>query len=177
MKSLNPELKIKVILLGDGGVGKTSIAKRYTQGTFSDTYKPSLGVDFMVKREEVDGQKFKMLVFDTAGQEFISTLRKRYYSGADGAVIVFDLTRKETFADLERWVKEVRGEVGDIQTIFVGNKVDLEEQRMVSREEAIAFAEANNGSFMESSALRDEGVTDIFLPFIHLIIEKINSNQ
>ncbi len=173
MKSLSTEVKVKVILLGDGGVGKTSIAKRYTAGTFSDTYKPSLGVDFMVKRTELNDRKFKMLVFDTAGQEFISTLRKRYYSGADGAIIVFDVTRKESFGDLKRWVDEVRGEIGDVQTIFVGNKIDLVNQRVITKEEGIVFADNNNARYMEASALRDEGVTDIFIPFITKILEEL----
>jgi small GTP-binding protein len=175
MKSLRSEHKVKVILLGDGGVGKTSIANRYTQGTFSETYKPSLGVDFMVKRVNMGEERFKMLVFDTAGQEFISTLRKRYYSGADGAVIVFDVTRQETFEDLKKWVEEVRGEVGNIKTIFVGNKIDLTDDRIISTEQAQEFAKEQVGSYMESSALRDEGVTDIFVPFIEEIMEQIQN--
>lgn len=173
MRSLSKELKVKVILLGDGGVGKTSIAKRYTQGTFSETYKPSLGVDFMVKRVEIDNRFFKMLVFDTAGQEFISTLRKRYYSGSDGAIIVFDMTRRETFDALGKWVKEIQDEVGDVETIFVGNKIDLIDDRQVTREEAMEFAKSMNAAYMESSALRDDGVSDIFIPFIRTIIKSI----
>ncbi|MDH5401306.1 MAG: GTP-binding protein, partial [Candidatus Heimdallarchaeota archaeon] len=166
MKSLSNEIKIKVILLGDGAVGKTSIANRYTHDKFSSTYKPSLGVDFMVKRVEVDSKKIKVMVFDTAGQEFISTLRKRYYSGATGAVIVFDVTREKTFQDLDRWVEEVKNEVGDIQTIFVGNKIDLSGQRVISKKDAEEFATKNNGRYIESSALIGEGIGDIFEPFV-----------
>jgi len=166
MRSINDELKVKVILLGNGAVGKTSIANRYTHDKFSSTYKPSLGVDFMVKRVEVDSKKIKLMVFDTAGQEFISTLRKRYYSGASGAVIVFDVTRRKTFEDLERWLKEVDQEVGKIQTIFVGNKIDLDEARAISTKEAEEFAALHSAEYMESSALLGEGVRDIFQPFI-----------
>ena len=91
---LQNEVKIKVLLLGDGAVGKTSLAVRYTHEKFSSSYKPSLGVDFMLKRVEVNGQRVKIMVFDTAGQEFISSLRKRYYSGAHGVIVVFDVTRE-----------------------------------------------------------------------------------
>ena len=166
MRTITDELKVKVILLGNGAVGKTSIANRYTHDKFSSTYKPSLGVDFMVKRVELEGKKIKLMVFDTAGQEFISTLRKRYYSGASGAVIVFDVTRRKTFEDLERWIKEVKNEVGDIQTVFVGNKIDLEDARVIDVEEIIEFAERFNGEYIESSALLGDGIRDIFEPFI-----------
>lgn len=160
------ERKVKVILLGNGSVGKTSIANRYTHDKFSSTYKPSLGVDFMVKRVEVDGQKYKVMVFDTAGQEFISSLRKRYYTGATGAVVVFDTTSKQSFEDLDKWLVELRGEVGEIDTIIVGNKIDLTETRQISREEGEKYASDQNATYMESSALLGEGIRDIFLPFI-----------
>lgn len=172
MRSINDELKVKVILLGNGAVGKTSIANRYTHDKFSSTYKPSLGVDFMVKRVEIEGMKIKLMVFDTAGQEFISTLRKRYYSGASGAVIVFDVTRQKTFDDLERWVQEVRTEVGDIQTVFVGNKIDLEMSRVIGHEQALSAADKYGAEYIESSALLGDGIRDIFEPFILRTVEK-----
>ena len=170
--SQTDEIKIKVILLGNGSVGKTSLANRFARDKFSETYKPSLGVDFMVKRIEYKGRKVKVLVFDTAGQEFISSLRKRYYAGAAGAVIVFDLTSRKSFEDLSRWVDEVRNEVGDINTVFAGNKTDLENERDISTEEGQTYADKMNGQYLETSAKLGHHVHDIFIPFIESYIEK-----
>ena len=170
--SQNQEMKIKIILLGNGSVGKTSLANRFTRDKFSNTYKPSLGVDFMVKRMEHKGRNVKILVFDTAGQEFISSLRKRYYMGASGAVIVFDITSRRSFADLGRWVDEVRGEVGNIHTIFVGNKTDLSEDREIKTEEGKDYAEKMDGEYIESSAKFGDQVQDIFIPFIEAALKQ-----
>ncbi|MHA2275058.1 MAG: Rab family GTPase, partial [Candidatus Kariarchaeaceae archaeon] len=159
--SQRDEVKIKVILLGNGSVGKTSLANRFTRDKFASTYKPSLGVDFMVKRMEYDGENVKILVFDTAGQEFISSLRKRYYAGASGAVIVFDLTSKRSFDDLHRWVDEVRGEVGNIHTVFVGNKTDLTDEREISTMEGQTYANTMEGEYIESSAKFGDRVQEI----------------
>ena len=174
--SIDDEIKLKIILLGNGSVGKTSLSNRYTVDRFSSTYKPSLGVDFMVKRENYEGRKIKIMVFDTAGQEYISTLRKRYYTGAHGAVIVYDITSRKSFEDLDKWVSEVKGEVGDIKTVFVGNKIDLDD-RQVSTEEAKAYAEKNHGLYFESSAKFGDGVRDIFVPFMDEILNKINEKN
>jgi small GTP-binding protein len=165
------EIKIKVILLGDGRVGKTSLAVRYTHEKFSSSYKPSLGVDFMLKRVLVEEHRVKIMVFDTAGQEFISSLRKRYYSGAHGAVIVFDVTRRETFENLDNWIKEVRDEVGQIYTTIVGNKSDLKEEREVNQEEAIEYANRLGADYMETSALSGENVKDLFQSFIDYVLD------
>ncbi len=169
--SRTDEIKIKVILLGNGSVGKTSLANRFARDKFTETYKPSLGVDFMVKRIEYKGRKVKVLVFDTAGQEFISSLRKRYYAGAAGAVIVFDLTSRKSFEDLSRWVEEVRNEVGDIKTVFAGNKTDLTDLRDISTEEGQNYAKEMNGAYLETSAKMGHYVNDIFVPFIDLFVK------
>jgi len=172
--SQKDELKIKVILLGNGSVGKTSLANRFTRDKFASTYKPSLGVDFMVRRMEYEGRNVKILVFDTAGQEFISSLRKRYYAGASGAVIVYDITSRRSFEDLSRWVEEVRGEVGNIHTIFVGNKIDLSEDREINTEEAKNYADKMDGEYIESSAKLGDKVIDIFIPFIEVALKHEN---
>lgn len=175
--SLTDEIKIKVILLGNGSVGKTSLAKRFTIDKFSETYKPSLGVDFMVKRIEYKGRHVKVLVFDTAGQEFISSLRKRYYAGAAGAVIVYDLTSRKSFDDLSRWVEEVRNEVGDIKTVFAGNKTDLTDERDITTEEGQNYAKQMNGEYLETSAKMGHHVHDIFVPFIKLFVKDTEETE
>ena len=132
LRMATEELMIKLILLGNGSVGKTSLATRFAKNTFKLEYQPSIGVNLLVKIVAYQDQFIKVLVFDTAGQEFMSSLRKQHYVGANGAVIVFDLSSRVTFNNLVRWVDEVREEVGDLKTIIVGNKVDLEDERVIS---------------------------------------------
>ncbi|MHA2276102.1 MAG: Rab family GTPase [Candidatus Kariarchaeaceae archaeon] len=159
------DLQIKVLLLGNGMVGKTSLATRFAHNTFKSSYQPSIGVDFLIKILDFEGRKVKVLIFDTAGQEFLSTLRRQHYGGASGAAIVFDLTSRKSFEDLTNWVQELREEVPDVKIVFVGNKTDLIEERVISADEAKTYAKKMNGEYLESSAKLDYHVTDIFIPF------------
>lgn len=165
--SNDDDLRIKIILLGNGSVGKTSLATRFAKNTFSEKYQPSIGVDFMIKIVEHEGKKVKVLIFDTAGQEFISALRRQHYTGASGAVIVFDLTSRKSFEDLDQWVDELYGEIGRVMTMFVGNKTDLVDERVISYEEGSSYAKQKGGVYLESSAKLDERVSDVFLPIIN----------
>ena len=159
------EYRVKVIMVGDYAVGKTSLAVRFTQDRFQAIYKPSLGVDFFLKKVTFpDKGRVKILVFDTAGQEFIASLRQRYYRGASGAVIVFDLTRRETFDHLPMWVGEVQMHAGKIPLSIVGNKADLE-GREVEKGEAEGFAKRHEAIYYETSALSGENVQDVFHRF------------
>ncbi len=165
--SQNDELKVKILLLGNGHVGKTSLATRFAKNTFSEKYQPSIGVDFMIKFVEFEKKKVKVLIFDTAGQEFISALRRQHYAGASGAALIFDLTSRQSFEDLDLWVEELHDEIGPVTTIFVGNKTDLVSERVVSYEEGNSYAKRKGGLYLESSAKLDERVSDIFLPIIN----------
>ncbi len=159
-------------MVGDYEVGKTSLAIRFTQNRFQASYKPSLGVDFFLKKVEVKGKGIvKILVFDTAGQEFITSLRQRYFKGASGAVIVFDLTRRETFTHLKRWVNEVKMYAGEVKKIIVGNKLDLGE-REVSKNEAEQFANSLGAKYYETSAKLGDNVHDVFYEFASLPFEQ-----
>lgn len=165
------ELMIKLILLGNGSVGKTSLATRFAKNKFKSEYQPSIGVNLLVKMVAYQDQFIKVLVFDTAGQEFMSSLRKQHYVGANGTVIVFDITSRQTFENLQRWVDEVREEVGELKTFIVGNKVDLEDERVVSYDEAYSYAESVNAEYLESSAKEDIRVNDIFQSFIEEAVQ------
>ncbi|MCG3224226.1 MAG: GTP-binding protein, partial [Candidatus Heimdallarchaeota archaeon] len=108
--SLSPNVTyiIKIINAGDYAVGKTSLAVRYTQNRFSSSYLPTLGVDFYSKNIQYDEDTIlRIVLFDTVGQDKLATLRKRYYTGAHGAVIVYDITRKESFDHINNWINEV----------------------------------------------------------------------
>ena len=154
------DIKVKLLLLGDGRVGKTSLAVRYTHDKFTANYKPSLGVDWLIKRETINDKNIKVLVFDTAGQEFLVGFRSRYYTGAHGAILVYDVTRRETFENLDIWLREVREEVGEVYIKIV-----------VPYDEAEAYANNEGADYMETSALSGENVNDLFMSFIEYVLK------
>ncbi len=165
---------IKIINAGDYAVGKTSLAIRYTQNRFSSSYLPTLGVDFYSKMIQHDEDTtLRLVLFDTVGQEKLVTLRKRYYTGAHGAVVVFDITRKESFEHIENWINEVEEKCTDIPIIIVGNKTDLDEERAVDFKDLEKKWGSKGYTVLESSAKLGEGVNDIYTIIAKKVMEKM----
>ena len=176
MTALTPNVTyiLKVINAGDYAVGKTSLAVRYTQNRFTSSYLPTLGVDFYSKMITYDEDTtLRLVLFDTVGQEKLVTLRKRYYTGAHGAVVVFDITRKESFDHIEKWINEVKEKCPNIPIIIVGNKTDLEEERAVDFKELDKKWSSKGYTVLESSAKFGEGVNDIYT----IIAKKVMENM
>ena len=176
MTPLTPNVTyiIKVINAGDYAVGKTSLAVRYTQNRFTSSYLPTLGVDFYSKMITYDEDTtLRLVLFDTVGQEKLVTLRKRYYTGAHGAVVVFDITRKESYDHIEKWINEVEEKCPNIPIIIVGNKTDLEEERTVDFEELDKKWSSKGYTVLESSAKLGEGVNDIYTIIAKKVMEKL----
>jgi small GTP-binding protein len=167
--SLGP---IKVLLVGDSGVGKSSLMLRFATGTFSEDISATIGIDFKVKTTDViDSKTFerksvKMQIWDTAGQERFRTLTSSYYRGAHAVVLVYDVNDAETFVNLTRWLDEAKSFCTAESTVFllVGNKIDAGSSgpTAVSRERAHAFAKENKMLFCLTSAKTKEGVDDAF---------------
>jgi small GTP-binding protein len=158
----------KCMITGEGAVGKTTLVNRYVTGTFERDYKTTIGSQFAVKLAHIspDDQDhsvgIKLQVWDVAGQARFQAVRKMYYSGAAGVVLVFDVTRRRSFAELVKWVEEADESIGHrVPIIVVGNKTDLPD-RAVPAEEARNWAEGNGFLYMESSAKTGEGVADMF---------------
>ena len=164
----------KIILIGDSGVGKTNILSRYTSNYFSDSSKSTVGVELGCKIEEVNGTKVKIQVWDTAGQERYKSITKTYYKGAKGALIVYDISRKESFNNVDKWIGDLK-EFGeeDVCVILVGNKCDLEDMRQVSTDEVSKKAEQYSVGFCETSALSAKNVDTAFQMLIKKVSEKI----
>jgi len=145
----------KVLLVGDSGVGKSSLLLRFTADTFDDL-SPTIGVDFKVKMMNLGGKRLKLTIWDTAGQERFRTLTSSYYRGAQGIILVYDVSRRATFTDLsDVWLKEVErySTNEDCIKMLIGNKGDLEEhERVVTKKEGIAFARQHGCLFLEASA-------------------------
>lgn len=153
----------KVVLIGDSGVGKSNLLSRFTRNEFNLESKSTIGVEFATKSIKTDDKVIKAQIWDTAGQERYRAITSAYYRGAVGALLVYDISKHLSFENVERWLKELRDHAdNNIVIMLVGNKSDLRHLRAVSAEEAAAFAQANNLSFIETSALDSNGVNTAF---------------
>ncbi|MGQ4833458.1 MAG: Rab family GTPase [Candidatus Asgardarchaeia archaeon] len=162
----------KIVTIGDPAVGKTSLVLRYTKNTFSEQYIVSLGVNFLSKVIKVNGESILLQIWDTGGQERFKVLRLAYYKGADGGLIVYDVTSKETFEKVDEYYEELRSICGDIPIALVGNKVDLQDNREVSREEGMKKANELKLLFFETSAKENINVEKAFGELAHVVYEK-----
>ena len=153
----------KVVLLGDTGVGKSSLVSQFVNGNFFEFQEPTIGAAFMAKQFIVDSQNIKVEIWDTAGQERYKSLAPMYYRGATLAVIVYDITRADSLAGANFWLKEIRtrGSESCIITL-VGNKSDLEHKREVSLEEGMLAAQKFKCSYFATSAKDSESVIKMF---------------
>ncbi|KAK4840359.1 hypothetical protein QYF36_006840 [Acer negundo] len=158
------DLSFKITLIGDSGVGKSSLLVSFTSSSVDDP-ATTIGVDFKIKQLTVGGKRLKLTIWDTAGQERFRTMTNSYYRGAHGIILVYDVTRRETFTNLsDVWAKEVElySTNQDCVKMLVGNKVDRESERAVSREEGIALAKEHGCLFVECSAKTGENVEQCF---------------
>ena len=163
VKDRPTDFGLKVVMMGDGAVGKTSLVLRYTQNTFSPEYKQSLGASFAVRDLEIQDQHVKLVIWDVAGQPSFRQVRRHYYSGAHGALLVFDVTEPRTFMTLQNWYNDFRNVVPQGAIILIGNKVDLEESRQVPVEAAQMLQNWWNIPYIETSAANATGVPDAFV--------------
>jgi small GTP-binding protein len=161
----------KVVLVGDAEVGKTSLTTRFAYGTFTDGYISTLGVDFIVKSLPINNYIVKLQAWDTAGQERYAGVRPIYYRGAKGALLVFDITMRQSFVNVEKWLDQIRKFSGaDVPIILVGNKIDLVDSRVVTTDELQMFAAQKGMPFFETSAKTDYAVNDVFQKLAELIL-------
>ncbi len=163
---------LKVVMMGDGAVGKTSLVLRYTQNTFSPEYKQSLGASFAVKDLEVKEQKVKLVIWDVAGQPSFRQVRRHYYSGAHGALLVFDVSEPSSFMTLQNWYNDFRRIVPHGAVVLIANKVDLAEKRMVPPEAAQMLQKWWNIPYIETSAATSAGVNDAFIKLTNHALER-----
>ncbi len=167
----------KVIVVGDAATGKTAVTMRWATGTFSESYRMTIGVDFAVKIVEADGKKVKLSVWDTAGQERFSHIRPMYFRGARGSIIVYDVTNKKSFENVGNWLEEVKKHCDRIPLLLVGNKIDLEDQREVTTKEGEGLAKKLGIPFFETSAKTGELVTKCFTMLAKEMVEEAEKGQ
>lgn len=154
----------KIVLLGDSGVGKTSLAVRYARGIFTKTSNPTIGASFLTKTIVVDHVKIKQQIWDTAGQERFRSLAPMYYRGARAAILVYDITQHTTFERVQEWVRELQANSREeIVLSLVGNKCDMSDKRAVSFAHAKEYADSIGAMVCETSAKTNQGVDAMFL--------------
>ncbi len=168
---------VKIVMLGQGGVGKTSLVRRFVQNTFSQNYQQTIGSNFLLKKLELDkNTRMLMQLWDLSGQDSFRAVRSQYFLFSRGAILVFDLTRTSTLYELDKWYDDLIKRAGRIPLVVIGNKSDLEEQIEVDTYEAKSIAEKYQASYVETSALTGAGVEDTFRDLALQIIQQINSN-
>lgn len=169
----DPDLLLKIVLIGESGVGKTNLLSRFSRDQFNPNSKSTIGVEFATKTFNVEDKNVKVQIWDTAGQERYKAITSAYYRGAVGAMLLYDITSSLTFSSLERWLKELRENSDpNIIVMLVGNKSDLTEYRSISREDGMNFAKGQNLLFIETSAKTSENVNKSFSTLIFHIVHR-----
>jgi small GTP-binding protein len=166
----------KVIIIGPGAVGKTSILHRFVENKFSFRYKMTIGADFLSKVILRNGDTIKLQIWDIGGQDRYKFLRQNFFDGANGALIVFDLSRWHTFEELENWLSDLREYANEeIPFAIIGNKVDLIDKKdeIYERESAEVFAKKENTFYVETSAKTGENVEEVFSNLTNKMIKKV----
>ena len=176
MSSLNVK-EVKVTVIGDTDVGKSSLSKRYIDGKMPDNSTPTIGASFLQKRVTVDGVTASLQIWDTAGQERFQSMAPMYYKQAKAAVCVFDLTNEESFHRLGIWLKDFRCHADPNAVVCIaGNKCDITSHTF-DLEEARKFAESNDAQFFLTSAMSGEGVDEIFTALSRRLVETYDMKQ
>ena len=172
------EMMIKVILIGDSGVGKTNIMSKYLKNQFMENSKATVGVEFGSKLFNHQGHKIKAQIWDTAGQEKYKAITGAYYKGSKGAFTVYDITRKDTFASIERWVNDLKATSDPKLTIIlIGNKNDLDDKREVSKDQGEEKAKSFGCAFLETSAFSGDNLDKAFELMVKEIYEKFSNSS
>ena len=169
----NYNLIFKIVLIGDSNVGKTNILSKYLQNEFNPDSKATVGVEFGSKTININNNVIKAQIWDTAGTEKYRSITNAYYKGAKGAFVVYDISRKSSFNNIDKWLFDLKNN-GDenINIILIGNKIDLENQREVTTEEGEKKAIINKASFIETSAKNGDNIEKAF----NLMIENVYEN-
>lgn len=158
------DLQIKLLMIGDSGVGKTCLLLRYANDSFSNTFITTIGIDFKIKQLQLGDKRIKLQIWDTAGQERFRTITTSYFRGAQGILLVYDVTDRRTFESLRNWMGQINQHADvSVNKILIGNKCDMENARAVKWEEGKALADSYKIQFFETSAKLETNVTDAFV--------------
>ena len=174
-KEEHSDIKVKIMLIGDSNVGKTSIIKRYCKNIFSKSHISTVGIDLETKNIKIGKHIINLQLWDTAGQERYRVLSKNYYNNSDAFIIVYDITNSKSFENVTNWIMQIKENASEnVKIVLFGNKSDLEDQRIINEEEGKKFAKDNNINFYETSA---ENGANVEKAIIDLVKEVINDEN
>ena len=168
----------KILTIGDGGVGKTSILRRYVENKFLKHHLSTIGIDFLSKTLKIKDKEIKLKIWDTAGQERYRQITSHIYKDADGIILVFDVTSEESFNQITDWMEQIKNNVSkeEINLILIGNKCDLAD-RMVEKERGEEMAKNLKIKYFETSALTGQGINEAFEELAKQIFKNKNPNE
>jgi len=158
----------KIVIAGNGRVGKSSLVHRYVAGQFNRSYSVTIGADFASREVDIGRETVRLVIWDLAGQRRFHVVRDGFYRGAKVVILVFDITDRQSWEDLPLWEREVTRRVPEAPIVIVGNKTDLEHQRVVPREVARRWAQQRRYGYVETSCATGAGVDDLFVGVAHL---------
>jgi len=174
---MEPKYIIKICLLGEANVGKTSLVYRFIENKFRENYKSTLGVNLLKKDMDVEQYgEVSAQIWDLGGQESFKSLRKLYLEGANGALLVYDMTSKKTYEKIDDWIRDFREARDDAPIILIGNKSDLETQIEITESESKDYAKANNLGMIITSAKTGQNVEEAFKELTKRILDRISNN-
>ena len=163
---------VKLLLIGDSGVGKSCIMMRFADDSFSNSFITTIGIDFKIKTITLNNKKIKLQIWDTAGQERFRTITTAYYRGAMGIIMVYDITDELSFSNIRNWMLNIETHASiNVKKIMVGNKIDMESYRVVTREKGENLANEYDMNFFETSARENINITEMFTTMVRDIIK------
>lgn len=176
-KASSYDLLIKLLLIGDSGVGKSCLLLRFSDGSFTPSFITTIGIDFKIRTITLDGKKIKLQIWDTAGQERFRTITTAYYRGAMGILLVYDVTDQNSFNNIRNWVRNIEQHASDsVNKILVGNKCDLSDKKVIDFEAGNQLAEEYGIKFLECSAKSEINVDEAFISLAKDIKSRLNDD-
>eukprot|EP00126_Sphaerothecum_destruens_P012765 Sdes_comp21870_c0_seq1m20417 len=163
-KTASYDYLIKLLLIGDSGVGKSCLLLRFSEDSFTPSFITTIGIDFKVRTVELDGKRIKLQIWDTAGQERFRTITTAYYRGAMGILLVYDVTDEKSFSNIRNWIRNIEQHASEnVNRVLIGNKCDMTEKKVVDTAQGQTLADEYGIPFMESSAKTGQGVEEAFI--------------
>ena len=167
----------KYIIIGDSSVGKSNLLMKFANNKFTEDYQATIGVEFGAKNIELNDQIYRIQIWDTAGQENFRSITRAYYKNSVCAMVVYDITNRDSFEHVQNWIEDVRNQSPKtVLIILVGNKIDLEDQRVVTYDEGNEFAMKNGIIFGETSAKSGVGIEEIFTKSVQEIVKNMGKD-
>ncbi|KAJ3249279.1 GTP-binding protein [Chytriomyces hyalinus] len=162
-KNASYDYLIKLLLIGDSGVGKSCLLLRFSDDSFTPSFITTIGIDFKIRTIELDGKRIKLQIWDTAGQERFRTITTAYYRGAMGIILVYDVTDERSFKNIRNWIHNIEQNASEgVNKILVGNKCDMLEKKVINKDQGQTLADEYGIKFLETSAKSNIGVEETF---------------